>query len=643
MVLIGRYQLRGLLGRGAWAEVYLAWDPLLGRELALKVLLPETAAEAAVRRHLAAEVALLAALDHPNLVTMYDADLESARPFFTMKLLDGGSSADLITGSRRPPLDRVAVVIAGVAAALDYLHSIGRTHGDIKATNVLFDHRGHVLVIDCGLSRPFGAHASTPGEVVAGTPAYMAPELLRGELVGGAADIYALGTLAYTLLAGRTPFTGDTPEVLYAQANRPVPPLHTLRPGLPDAVLNAVGWSMAKEPWRRPARAGMLAEALLAASGSFHQSVAAPPPTQAPPMPPIGTPPPPFGPAWASPQSASAVHPDAHASMIIEVSPTDSMLARAPVGAAPSPAGPPLPPDAEQTIAGETVPPSQPADDDAPTGGIQLDSTVFAPSAVAPGESFLVQVFAHQPDQADAVLALAREFDADAVRRGFTSLSSMIVVGQRLMFSLTLPGLVIDNPVQFLVWMGRPQSVQFGVTVPEEYRHRSVIGTVTISLESVPIGHVKFKVAVRTDGESDESTSVQPVAGGLHRYRKAFISYASFDRSEVLKRVQMLARMEIEYFQDVLALEPGERWERSLYRHIDECDLFLLFWSNAAKASPWVIREVRYAVSRKRGDDDAPPEILPVIIEGPPVVPPPEELAHLHFDDRLLYFMPRTR
>jgi hypothetical protein len=124
-----------------------------------------------------------------------------------------------------------------------------------------------------------------------------------------------------------------------------------------------------------------------------------------------------------------------------------------------------------------------------------------------------------------------------------------------------------------------------------------------------------------------------------HDQPHPFISYAWADRNEVLKRTQMLALNGIEFFQDILALDPGERWERRLYREIDRSDVFYLFWSSAAKESTWVIKEVQYAMTRRGNDELAPPEILPVIIEGPPPVEPPPELSHLHFNDRMIYFM----
>jgi hypothetical protein len=101
----------------------------------------------------------------------------------------------------------------------------------------------------------------------------------------------------------------------------------------------------------------------------------------------------------------------------------------------------------------------------------------------------------------------------------------------------------------------------------------------------------------------------------------------------------MLARLRIHFFQDILDLDPGVRWQRELYRHIDKSDLFLLFWSTPARESKWVLEEMRYALKRKGDKDLAPPEILPIVIEGPPPPPPPPELAHLHFNDYLLYFI----
>jgi len=278
----------------------------------------------------------------------------------------------------------------------------------------------------------------------------------------------------------------------------------------------------------------------------------------------------------------------------------------------------------------------------APSVKDPVDCTVFAPPRAAAGDAVFVQVFAHRPDQAAVAEQLAGLFDDQAEKRGFKSLEIEIVRGSKMTFHLVLPGLAIDEAVQHLVWQGRAESVQFAATVPATCKPSAVIGTLTVSQDGVPIGHIKFKLAVTASGLEATPVRNEPAGTGVARYGKAFISYASADRNEVLKRVQMLRHVGIEFFQDLLDLEPGDRWEQQLYRHIDESDLFLLFWSSSARKSTWVLKEIQYALKRKAGDELAKPEIAPVILEGPPPPPPPDELAHLHFNDYLTYFIGRS-
>lgn len=298
----------------------------------------------------------------------------------------------------------------------------------------------------------------------------------------------------------------------------------------------------------------------------------------------------------------------------------------------------------------------------APGGDVDpVDCTVFAPPAAAVGDPMLVQLFAHTPQQTADVIQMAREFDETTRRLGFSSLEVEIPRGSRLQVELTLPGLLIDESVQNFVWRGRAVSVQFDVMVPAAKAPGNLIGKVTVYLQGAPIGHIRFKIQITAPmphlvtsmpppGEPATApnsfiSSVagkpepQPLGDEARRYKQAFVSYARKDLNEVIKRVQMLERLHVSFFQDLLDLEPGERWERKLYRHIDECDVFMLFWSTASKQSKWVTKEVQYALDRKGGDDSRPPEIVPVMIEGPPVPLPNPELAHLHFNDKLLYYM----
>jgi hypothetical protein len=273
----------------------------------------------------------------------------------------------------------------------------------------------------------------------------------------------------------------------------------------------------------------------------------------------------------------------------------------------------------------------------------EVNGTVYAPGQAGLGDSFLVQVFIHLPEQAAALDEIAKEADEDAKRRISSKLQKKIKRGTELTFYLQMPGLRVDDDVQSCVWMGEPAWVQFGVTVPEDCKPKNIIGTVTVSEMSVPVGHLKFmfkiKAAVSSEDEA-EAPSLEPVpAGNLTRYQQAFISYSSKDRQEVLKRVQMLNVAKIKFFQDLLTLEPGDQWEKMLYEYIDKSDVFFLFWSKAASESEWVKKEVEYAI-KLRDDKELPdPEIIPVIIEGPPAAKPPAELSSIHFNDKLIYFI----
>jgi hypothetical protein len=271
--------------------------------------------------------------------------------------------------------------------------------------------------------------------------------------------------------------------------------------------------------------------------------------------------------------------------------------------------------------------------------GDRVECSVFAPTEATAGSTILVQAFAHLSDQAHAAMGRAKESDPGAGRRAIKTLESKVLPGTVLTFSLSLPGMAIDDPVQSVVWEGEPDSAQFGVTIPKSHPPGSAVGTLTVAEGWLPIGHIKFTLTITS--RAAEPPPMAVLGDDATRYTVAFVSYASSDRTKVLDRVQVLPLFGIRFFQDVLDLEPGERWERSLYRHIDESDIVLLFWSKAAKRSKWVRREIRYALDRKQGDEFAPPAIGPVLIEGPPVPHPWKELAHLHFNDKLLYFMQR--
>ena len=268
-----------------------------------------------------------------------------------------------------------------------------------------------------------------------------------------------------------------------------------------------------------------------------------------------------------------------------------------------------------------------------------VECSVFAPAIAPQGETLMIQVFAHLEGLDSEAGRLAVQFDPTAQSRGVKTLSARVARGTELTFHLELSRGSLPDPIQTLVWMGDTESVQFIVDIPLDCPTGNLAGKVTISQNTVPIGRISFLLQVVPAGTPIPAATEPETCAFAYRF--TFLSYASEDRDKVLARVQMLDQMGIRYFQDLLSLDPGQRWEKELYRNIDKCDLFLLFWSNAAKRSPWVMREVNYALDRQQGNDEAPPEIKPVIIEGPPLVAPPERLQHLHFNDKLIYLMSR--
>jgi len=248
---IGQYGLIGVLGRGATATVYRAHQARLGRDVALKVLHARDEGDGALRARFEREARTLAQLRHPNIVQVYDAGEEDGELYLVMELIEGTSLRQRLGAPWTP--ERALPLLGQVAAALDYAHARGVIHRDLKPANVLF-----------GVARIVGGTAGlTRADAAIGTPEYMSPEQALAEPVGPAADLYALGVVAYELLTGELPFTADSPlALLNAHVAKPPPRADAVNLRLPAPAGDSLARALAKRPEERYASAAALVEAL---------------------------------------------------------------------------------------------------------------------------------------------------------------------------------------------------------------------------------------------------------------------------------------------------------------------------------------------------------------------------------------------
>jgi eukaryotic-like serine/threonine-protein kinase len=260
----GRYALSKLLGAGGMAEVFLARDRILGRDLALKVLREDYAKDAAFVSRFRREAVSAASLNHPHVVQVYDQGRsEDGRLYITMEYVPGGNLKDLIL--RRGPLDpaEAARLASQVAEALGIAHERGIVHRDVKPQNVLIDEAGEAKVADFGIALAASTSTTSGTNRVFGTASYMSPEQAMGERVGPESDLYSLGGVLYEMLTGRVPFAAEGPlaTAMKHVTERPIPP-RKRDPLVPEAMDALVMGLLAKSPENRYGSAAELVEDL---------------------------------------------------------------------------------------------------------------------------------------------------------------------------------------------------------------------------------------------------------------------------------------------------------------------------------------------------------------------------------------------
>ena len=258
---IGRYQIQGLLGRGGMAVVYLAFDPYMDRRVAVKALLKDRQYDEGLRSRFKRESRMVASLNHPAIVPVYDFGEEDEQPYLVMRYMEGGSLRERL---RHAPLSltEVATILNRIAPGLDTTHAHNIIHRDLKPSNILFDASGQAYLADFGLAKfAEGTYTTlTRNEGMVGTPAYMSPEQIRGqEHLDGRTDIYALGVILFEMLTGRLPFAADGRlPIALMHLSDPVPDLYPFNPSLPKSITQIVTRAMAKSRDERFATASAL-------------------------------------------------------------------------------------------------------------------------------------------------------------------------------------------------------------------------------------------------------------------------------------------------------------------------------------------------------------------------------------------------
>lgn len=263
---MGRYVIESVLGKGAMGVVYLARDPVIGRRVALKTLtIPEDEEEAEeFRQRFLREAQAAGILNHPGIVTVFDAgvDDETGLSFIAMEYIEGRSLREFLRAGHGFAYSEVSRIAAALAAALDYAHTKGVVHRDVKPANILFTPQGMVKITDFGVARLESSNLTATGQFI-GTPNYMSPEQVAGGVVDGRSDLFSLGVVLFELLTGQRPFPGHTlTEVAYKIVHEPARIPSQVRPGLPPAFNPIVLKLLEKDPDRRYTRGADVARAL---------------------------------------------------------------------------------------------------------------------------------------------------------------------------------------------------------------------------------------------------------------------------------------------------------------------------------------------------------------------------------------------
>jgi tRNA A-37 threonylcarbamoyl transferase component Bud32 len=260
---LGQYQITGPLGEGGMASVYKAYQLGMDRYVALKILPRHFASDPQFVKRFEQEAKIIAKLQHPHILPVHDYGEEDGYTYIVMPFVETGTLADVLHGEPLP-IHQISHIMTQVGDALDYAHSQGVIHRDVKPSNVLVDERGNCMLTDFGIGKILtGTTQLTRTGDVIGTPAYMSPEQGLGKELDGRSDIYSLGVMLYEMVAGRQPYKAETPmAIIIKHINDPLPPPRVVNPAIPEPVERVVLKALAKDREHRYGTADEMVAAL---------------------------------------------------------------------------------------------------------------------------------------------------------------------------------------------------------------------------------------------------------------------------------------------------------------------------------------------------------------------------------------------
>ncbi len=605
-ILAGRFECVQLLNVGTYFEAYRAIDKALDRSVFIKI--GRASSDLVAAKIVEAHVALwrrLAREKFRGAPTILDCGRDGGLIYLITEWIGSPSLRTLLDRDRQPiaePNRFLRLLLTGGLSALAELHTRGFVHGDISPGNVLADPWAKfsaVYVVDPAPQFDLPDPRDPKRRLILGNPHFCAPEVLAGEAVSARADLFALGTVIE-----------EAARILGADVSELASRLMAARPeDRPASAEEAL--ALLQDESTRVNVGPAASPASAAAWTAVSAAVSVPVPRQ-------------VTEAWTAPTVLAPVGtpsaPPAEAS--------------APTTAISVPASPTA---AEAPTVALSVPASPTASSTAPTATLSVpsrllaDFSVVAPKLIEPGRNFVVEVWV-------APSGRGAEMLAEATRGG-----RMIERGNRshinlerdtvITVLLKLPDFEVPDPMEMLGWDGDIRNVSFIVKAPASLAPGVYPGIAKLMKGQLPFASIAFDLAVTSPMAKVEAPP-EPLKARVQRIARAFASYASQDRAEVLRRVQGIQATGMDVFLDVVNLRSGQDWERAIYHEIDTSDGFFLFWSRNAAQSSWVEREWRYAL-KQHGLEF----ISPLALEDPRLTQPPAELSKMHFNDMLLAFI----